>query len=189
MTTRYYAAVKYWLVGSMTLLSLLSCIATCALWVRSYSTKDQIAAYRKYRYSARLADGCVICEKCECSAEFTGENGPAFDLVDYSPSWKFSIHRPSPDPNNECEDSPYDDPANGTPSRPTQETRIELGHVPMWPIAAATAIPPLLAFRRLVQSGRRANALKANRCPICGYDLRATSDRCPECGTITSKPE
>jgi len=173
------------LFNSIATLSLLFCIATCALWARSYTARDQIAAYRQYRYSARLLDGRVIFEKCECSAEFAGENGPVLNHVDYSPSWKLTIHPPSPDPNNECEDSPYDNAADGAPSRPTQESRSQLGHLSIWPIAAATAIPPLAAFRRVVRSRRRSDARKANRCPTCGYDLRATPDRCPECGTVT----
>jgi hypothetical protein len=186
MATRYDAAVKSWLVDSVTLLSLLLCIATFTLWSQSYAANDQIAAYRKYRYSARMTDGNVIFEKWDCAAEFTGENGPVFDHVDYSSFLKFTIHPPSSDPNNECEDSPYD-AVDGAPSRPTQETRIQLGHIPMWPIATLTAIPPLLAFRRVVRFRRRYSALKANRCHTCGYDLRATPDRCPECGHESNK--
>jgi len=52
--------------------------------------------------------------------------------------------------------------------------------IPDWAIFPITLALPVLAFR----ARRRARTRRsAGYCIACGYDLRATPDRCPECGT------
>lgn len=54
--------------------------------------------------------------------------------------------------------------------------------VPYWAVSLILATLPLLwvtaRLRTLLSARRRYSGL----CPVCGYDLRATPDRCPECG-------
>jgi hypothetical protein len=53
--------------------------------------------------------------------------------------------------------------------------------VPHWFGAALMAVLPFVCLWRWRAEQR--NAI-AGLCPTCGYDLRATPARCPECGTI-----
>jgi len=56
--------------------------------------------------------------------------------------------------------------------------------IPLWPlIAAALCLPAVW----LVRFKRRRGLAGVGRCAKCGYDLRATTERCPECGTIPAR--
>jgi hypothetical protein len=56
--------------------------------------------------------------------------------------------------------------------------------VPDWSILLVLGAPAWSNFFHLYVRHRR---MRLGRCPICSYDLRATSDRCPECGTMPQK--
>jgi hypothetical protein len=55
---------------------------------------------------------------------------------------------------------------------------------PLWGL---TAIAALLPIGWLIAAVRRSRRIGRGQCRNCGYDLRATPGRCPECGTVPLK--
>ena len=57
--------------------------------------------------------------------------------------------------------------------------------VPLWLPACLFATTSAAGLRRAARARRRATD---GLCRECGYDLRATPERCPECGTRAPEP-
>ena len=54
--------------------------------------------------------------------------------------------------------------------------------IPDWLLATVFGVPPAVAAIRLWRTHRRRRRI--GHCRRCGYDLRATPARCPECGAV-----
>jgi hypothetical protein len=65
----------------------------------------------------------------------------------------------------------------------TVRARMDQVDISYWMIVAMLLIAPACWLLRVRNTG-----LEATRaCSVCGYDLRATPLRCPECGTVPSE--
>ena len=54
--------------------------------------------------------------------------------------------------------------------------------IPLWFIALAAGLLPAVQLHQFIRRRRWVNF--GVRCAACGYDLRATPERCPECGKV-----
>jgi hypothetical protein len=60
---------------------------------------------------------------------------------------------------------------------------FDVVRIPFYVVVLVTALPPAIVFSRcLARKVRQRHRLRNNLCLDCGYDLRASKDRCPECG-------
>lgn len=57
--------------------------------------------------------------------------------------------------------------------------------VPYWMLAVSFAVLPFVTVIRSKRRRWKQKRLAGGLCEACGYDLRATPQRCPECGTVS----
>jgi hypothetical protein len=177
---------------SAAFLSLAICLALAYLWHRSHRTLSFVSWNRspERHVDAVLARGVIaVHHDVQTAVELppgvreriTGCSfgGPERRLVAYDVSYA--------DP--ELHFWTYDRELRPTLRRTTKSgytvrvNRLEVT-VPFWPLTLVSAIAPALWT---VGRVRRCCARRRNHCVACGYDLRATPARCPECGALPRK--
>jgi hypothetical protein len=160
--------MKRRLLNLLTALSLLLCVAACVLWVRSYWTVDLIVfSPTRDSYSVWSQRGEV------CLRRLGNTDMPDRWQHHSTPVQGFSRYVPPQSERRRPGGFWWESGALNFP-RPL---RYQVVVVPYWFILAVcilAASPALLRRRRH----------RVGLCPTCGYDLRATPDRCPECGAV-----
>jgi hypothetical protein len=197
-------AVKRRLVSLAAAVSLLLCVATVALWVRSHYVGDELqwerwegAVRRKdpgdwthWTYTIQIAAGSVSISRdvlygdgpnaVKTLGRFLGRSGFSYRRNPPEvPFFALAATGFAEEPL--CWGFRYKHGTLPQPGWPRPALEQHNLTVPLWSLAAVFAVLPLPWVVRRVRILMRS---RVGRCPKCGYDLRATPARCPECGAV-----
>ena len=162
----------------LTALSLLLCVAVSVLWVRSYWASDVLewvyvspAELRAVTVSTTSGGLTVSNRTGGPVVARPGQDRNGWSFWRYSESIFSTVGRPKPS----WQWPGFDHEVNDLS---IIGKRTEWWGVPLWLPWLLTAIPSSALMLRL-----RRPRHPVGHCARCGYDLRATPDHCPECGT------
>jgi hypothetical protein len=172
------------LVYGATMISLLLCVASGVLWVRSYREIDRIlwepAAKICRSYVCDSGHGVLRLQWSteQRPAETTRFGHLALPAVrGYGQFFRGWVDKHTW--NGFAWRSTYVRDPNGVFDSSSFELVLPQGFI----LLCLALLPGIVLYRTLRNIRKR-----SGRCVTCGYDLRATPDRCPECGTVPSVP-
>ncbi|MCY2952121.1 MAG: hypothetical protein NTU53_09105 [Planctomycetota bacterium] len=168
-------------------ISLLLCICLLALWLRSYRHLDDYKIWQIE--NDRLCEllslrGGIQLARVECVSQWLAD-----DMLHANQGWHTFPTSP-------------DDDWQLFAGAGTADFRNYLGfrfasgrigalaavrfwsiRIPFWPLALLSAVLPTWWLCSMVRAWTRTRRLRLALCPTCAYDLRATPNQCPECGS------
>jgi hypothetical protein len=191
--------MKRWLLNAVTLVSVVLCGAFAWLWVRGHRVAEEVEwrrsdAARRANTMYRAGNSCgrvvLLRYSNVIDQQFVYDS---FERRSPFRGWRLNRREPSP----------RVDIGGGDALRrweglgfgyltykinpPDYCNHVHAVVVPHWFLVLVTAWLPAAGA---VKAARRLGAWRRERrgrlglCPTCGYDLRATPGKCPECGTI-----
>ena len=165
-----------WIANILTALSLILCIASVVFWLRSYQVSE--VAGRRYPlavYGMRANYGYV--------GWYWTRFDRSFLTLRPATTTEWFYHRKDFSGNLPELESP-NIRFGGVIYKTTKISGVAEWHnlvIRGWELALIFSIAPIMRYK---QHQRHVILLRdrAGLCVNCGYDLRATPDRCPECG-------
>jgi hypothetical protein len=184
--------MKRGLLNLLTGLSLLLCIATAVLWARSYNV---LYAVRRTRVDQRT--GAVCTRSCIVASgrllvsvglyrsdlDHFSDGPPPGGWRLYRDPYYYADRSFSPRPWLATWRAQHDSGRTVWGPAGTWSAAVNLPVIaPHWAFVMVTAVPAAVSLFAWRRDGRRRRHSVGGLCLACGYDLRATPDRCPECG-------
>jgi hypothetical protein len=182
-----------WVFNGIAALCLILCVGTAFLWISSHFRQDDfVAAWIKEKDAKMAADSLFFhSTRGSVGVFFWRRDIPPEQIQFWRDSWKQSWH---------CafrSFKPIEHLIYNTPPLGFNFMGFDIGgkNTPagaLWAVDAPdwslVIIFGALGICRVAPELKRRIRVKSGRCAVCGYDLRATPDRCPECGTVPPKP-
>ena len=169
--------MKKWFFNFMAGLSLLLCLATAGLWVRSYWRFDRVW-YLGPPAESRIIDE-MSSQKGSVGASYShGNRGEVLAITS-----RFILISQEADAGvttNMMEGlEGWYCFGFGYVNYMSPPLRVMIVMIPHWLLLLLLLVLPTMRFARF---RRQRNRLRKGLCLRCGYDLRASPERCPECG-------